>query len=140
LPAAAIVRVIGPGADLLYGCEGGLHRFHGLAGEPSHVWVELLEPRGDLTDEQWGALPGPPAPRAPSGKPMREVLDERLVIEGDEIDLAWADLPARLEEASVVRILHALAKPDALEAMWAWQHPLQALAAVAAAQAAEDDA
>jgi hypothetical protein len=69
---------------------------------------------------------------------MREVFDERMVVEGDELDIAWSELPARLEEAAVVRVLHALAKPYALDALWAWERPLQALAQIAAAQGAEE--
>jgi hypothetical protein len=44
-----------------------------------------------------------------------------------------------LEEAAVVRVLRALAKPDALEAMWTWEHPLAGYEALLAAAAKEAD-
>ncbi|HEX3474400.1 MAG TPA: hypothetical protein VHT91_05125, partial [Kofleriaceae bacterium] len=82
--AAALVRVTGPGADLLLGLEAGLHRFHGLAGEPCHVWVDALEPRATFSDPEWHALPAPPVPRAARGVPMRDAVvggDRTLVAE-----------------------------------------------------------
>jgi len=140
MPVAALVRVVGAGADLLYGLEGGLHRFYGVAGEASHVWVDLLEPRAEFKDQEWSALPGPPTPRAPRGTPMREsdVYGDRTIVDGEEVEVAWAQLATRLEEAAVVRVLKALAKPDALDALWAWEHPLQALERLTAQQEAEE--
>jgi hypothetical protein len=133
--AAALVRIAGPGADLLFGLEAGLHRFHGLAGEPAHVWVDALEPRTEFKDPEWIALPGPPTPRAARGEPMREVVvsgDGRTRVEGEDVDVPWAELPARLEEAAVVRLLAALAA-DRLETLWQWDRPLATLEAEAAA-------
>jgi hypothetical protein len=124
--AAALVRVAGAGADLLFGLEEGLHRFHGLAGEPAHVWVELLEPEAELTDDEWRLLPGPPTPRAARGAPMREVAvtgQDRTLVGGEELDLPWKELPARLAEAAVARLLAAHAA-DQLETLWSWTHPL----------------
>jgi hypothetical protein len=129
------VRIAGTGADLLFGLEAGLHRFHGLAGEPAHVWVDALEPRVDFTDPEWIALPGPPTPRSARGEPMREVVvvgEDRTRVEGDEGDVPWKELPARLAEAAVVRLLAALAA-DRLETLWQWDRPLAALEAEAAA-------
>jgi ATP-dependent Clp protease ATP-binding subunit ClpC len=136
MPVAALLRVVGTGADLLYGLEGGLHRFHGIAGEPCHVWVDLLEPRADFKDEEWSALPGPPTPRAARGAPMREVVvdGDTINVGDEEVDVAWSALPGRLEEAAVVRVLHGLAKPETLDALWAWSRPLAALERLAAAQ------
>ena len=139
--AAALVRIAGTGADLLFGLEAGLHRFHGLAGEPAHVWVDALEPRSDFTDPQWIALPGPPTPRSARGEPMREVVvagEDRTRVEGDEVDVPWKELPARLAEAAVVRLLAALAA-DRLETLWQWDRPLAALEAEAAADEEEVD-
>ena len=135
-PSAALVRIAGTHADLLYGLEGGLHRFRGLAGDAAHVWVDLLEPRTEFSDDEWGALPGPPSPRAPRGTPMREVdvAGDRVVVGGDELDVGWKQLARRLEEAAVVRVLAALTGGEAaLEALWTWERPLQVLAQLAAA-------
>ncbi|HWO23123.1 MAG TPA: AAA family ATPase [Kofleriaceae bacterium] len=125
---AALVRVAGSGADLLFGLEEGLHRFHGLAGEPAHVWVDLLEPAADFDDAQWRKLPGPPTPRAARGAPMREATvtgEGRTLVEGDELDVPWKELPARLSEAAVQRLLAAL-REDQLETLWRWARPVSA--------------
>ena len=45
--------------------------FHGLAGEACHAWVDLLEPRAELADPEWNALPSPPTARVARGTPMR---------------------------------------------------------------------
>jgi hypothetical protein len=121
-----LVRISGTGSDLLFGLEHGLHRFNGLAGEPCHVWVDLLEPRSELHDLEWPALPGPPTPRAPRGTPMREVhvSGERTLVDGEDIDVAWGELPSRLEEAAVVRLLAAHAVKDGIDALWLWERPL----------------
>jgi hypothetical protein len=126
--AVALVRIAGPGADLLFGLEAGLHRFHGLAGEPCHVWVDALEPKAEFTDAEWSALPGPPVPRAPRGAAMRDaaIAGDRMRVVGEELDIGWADLPARLEEAAIIRVLTARARRD--EALWAWQPSLAELA------------
>jgi ATP-dependent Clp protease ATP-binding subunit ClpC len=124
--AAALVRIAGAGADLLFGLEEGLHRFHGLAGEPAHVWVDLLAPRADFSNDEWPRLPGPPAPRAARGAPMREVVvagTDRTLASGEEIDLPWKELPARLAEAAVTRLIAALGE-DRLETLWCWPSPL----------------
>jgi len=128
---AALVRVAGTGADLLFGLEEGLHRFHGLAGQPAHVWVDLLEPSADFTDKQWLKLPGPPTPRAARGTPMREVVvagDDRTQVGGEPLDLPWKELPARLAEAAVARLL-AAHEEDRLEALWRWSRPISGEAA-----------
>ena len=123
---AALVRIAGSGADLLFGLEEGLHRFHGLAGEPAHVWVDLLEPDTDFDDQEWLQVPGPPTPRAARGTPMREVVvagQDRTMVSGDEIDVPWKELPARLAEAAVTRLI-AAHQEDALETLWRWSHPV----------------
>jgi ATP-dependent Clp protease ATP-binding subunit ClpC len=126
---AALVRITGPGADLLLGLEAGLHRFHGLAGEPCHVWVDALEPRAELSDAEWGVLPGPPIPRAARGTAMREAVvgGDRTVVAGDDLEIAWAELPRRLEEAAIARLLAARADNE-VDQLWLWDHPLGALA------------
>ena len=123
---AALVRIAGPGADLLFGLEEGLHRFHGLAGEPAHAWVDLVEPLADYDELQWLRLPGPPTPRAARGAPMREVAvtgDDRTLVGGDPLDVPWKELPARLAEAAVARLLEAH-QEDRLETLWRWARPV----------------
>ncbi len=138
---AALVRVTGAGADLLFGLEEGLHRFHGLAGEAAHVWVDLLEPETDFDDEEWRQLPGPPTPRAARGTPMREVAvagADRTLVGGEELDVPWQELPARLAEAAALRLL-AAHREDQLEALWKWSHPIfQALGTDGAAGDSEE--
>ena len=62
---------------------------------------------------------------------MRELTidDDRVVVDGDELDIPWAELPARLEELAVIRLLATLAKApdDAGASLWAWTHPLAAM-------------
>ena len=132
---AALVRVAGAGSDLLFGLEHGLHRFVGLAGEPCHAWVDLLEPKADFTDYEWTALPGPPQPRQARGEAMREVTipAERVAIYGDEIDVPWPELPRRLAEAAVVRVLTGLDHQAHgcdydLDKLWRYDNPLAELA------------
>jgi ATP-dependent Clp protease ATP-binding subunit ClpC len=124
---AALVRIAGSGADLLFGLESGLHRYHGLAGEPCHVWVDALEPKAELSDAEWSALPGPPVPRAARGTAMRDaaVAGDHVTVAGEQIDVAWTDLARRLEEAALVRVLAAR---DGGDPLWLWDHPLAALA------------
>ena len=131
-----LVRVAGTGADLLLGLEQGLHRFHGIAGEACHAWVDLLEPRAELADPEWAGLPGPPSPRVARGAPMREVTvnADRTLVNGEDIELPWAELPPRLEEAAVERLLEAHAKKDGIDALWLWERPLQAIEAMLKAQ------
>jgi ATP-dependent Clp protease ATP-binding subunit ClpC len=151
---AALVRVTGQGADLLLGLEAGLQRFHGLAGAPCHVWIDLLEPRtrqldtyasiartlelrasDGLLDVEWLALPGPPSPRGPRGTPVREHVIEggSVLVDGEELDVPWRELPGRLAEAAAVRLLGVLDKPDLYEQLWTWQHPLAGAEATLAA-------
>jgi hypothetical protein len=129
------VRVAGTGADLLLGLEAGLHRFHGLAGEPCHVWVDALEPRAELSEAEWGALPGPPIPRAPRGTPVRDAVvgGDRTLVAGEDIEIAWSDLAHRLEEAAIVRVLALAGLPEhasAFDKLWTWEHPLAKLEAL----------
>jgi hypothetical protein len=140
-PAALLVRIAGSGADLLFGLEAGLHRFHGLAGEACHAWVDALEPRTEFADAtatttaEWLALPGPPVPRVPRGTPMRDVAvnGDRTVVEGEELDLPWPEIAQRLEESAVVRVLSAVRDPEGADDLWKWEHPIAAAAAAKAA-------
>ena len=124
----AIVRVGGPGAETLLGLEEGMHRFVGLAGEPCHVEVSLLYPKFELTDDEWAKLPPPPSPSPARGQPMREVTvsADRVNVLGDEIEPAWSELPDRLEEAAVARLLPMLeheghgCRYDLLESRWTY--------------------
>jgi ATP-dependent Clp protease ATP-binding subunit ClpC len=126
---AALVRVSGSGADLLLGLESGLHRFHGLAGEPCHVWVDALEARTEFSDEEWRALPGPPVPRAARGPAMRDaaIAGDHVLVAGEQLDIAWADLAPRLAEAAIIRVLAARTARDGADPLWVWDHPLAEL-------------
>ncbi len=126
-PTAALVRVRGQGADLLLGLEGGLHRFHKLAGAACHAWVDLLEFRSEFRDDEWRALPAPPTPRTARGAPIREVIAgaDHVTVGGDEVDVPYAELGPRLAEVSVVRLLAALPRQDLLDKLWVWERPVQ---------------
>ena len=135
--ACVLVRIAGTGSDLLFGLEQGLHKFQGLAGEPCHAWIDLLEPRAEFVDAEWTAMPGPPAMPLPArGQAMREVhvSGERTLVGGEDIDVPWAELPRRLEEAAVVRLLAAHEIKDGLDTLWNWERPLQAVEAMLKAQ------
>jgi ATP-dependent Clp protease ATP-binding subunit ClpC len=133
---AALVRIWGTGADLLFGLEAGLHRFHGLAGEACHVWVDLLEPRAEVSDQEWNSIPGMPTMRPARGAPMREVTvtTDRTLVDGSELDVSWAELAPRLEEAAVARLLAALGEENGTDALWLWERPLQEVEKLLAAQ------
>jgi len=133
-PAAALVRISGTGSDLLFGLEGGLHKFVGLAGEPCHVWVDLLEPKTEFTDFEWSVLPTPPSPKAARGHVFREVTvpADRVTVDGDEIEAPWSELAARLAEAACARLLTALEHAGHkcaydLELLWRYTNPLAAI-------------
>ncbi|HEV7558473.1 MAG TPA: AAA family ATPase, partial [Kofleriaceae bacterium] len=119
---AALVRVAGSGADLLLGLDMGLHRFHGLAGEPCHVWVDTIETRTEWPDDHWVKLPAPPIPRPPRGEPLREVsvTAARVVVGDNTFEFPWHDLPSRLEEVQVDRVLAASTTSDGLDGLWKW--------------------
>jgi ATP-dependent Clp protease ATP-binding subunit ClpC len=128
-PMSVLVRIHGTGSDLLFGLEHGLHEFVGLAGEPCHVWVDLVDARAELTDAEWQRMPGPPQPRTPRGNAMRKVTipNGAVAVTGTEVDPSWSELPARLEEAAVVRLLEAHdheghgCRHDELDKLW--QYP-----------------
>jgi ATP-dependent Clp protease ATP-binding subunit ClpC len=132
--SAALVRISGTGSDLLFGLEAGLQRFVGLAGEPCHVWVELLESKTEFTDLEWATLPTPPTPRAARGHVFRDhsIANDRVSVDGDEIEPPWTELPVRLAEASCARLLTALRHAGHkcaydIETMWRYVNPLAAL-------------
>jgi len=140
-PPAALVRVIGTGSDLLFGLEQGLHRFVGLAGEPCHVWVDLLEPKAEFSDFEWSVLPGPPSPRAARGQAVREVTvgSDRVAVDGDEQEVPWSELAPRLAEAAVARLLTGIEHQGHncqydVDKLWRYDNPL---AAINAAQGGE---
>jgi hypothetical protein len=125
---------------VLFGLEGGLQRFSGLAGEPCHVWVDLLEQRVDFNDAEWLLLPGPPTPQPARGTPFREIIvnADRVLVGGNEIEPPWGELGRRLEEAAVTRVLEAFehqghgCRYDKLEEFWVYGTPLGLAAAAAA--------
>ncbi|HET9989338.1 MAG TPA: hypothetical protein VFQ65_12495, partial [Kofleriaceae bacterium] len=132
--SAALVRIAGTGSDLLFGLEAGLHKFVGLAGDPCHAWVELLEPKTEFTDFEWSVLPGPPSPRAARGHVFREVAvpADRVTVDGDEIEPPWSALAPRLAEAACARLLTALEHAGHkcaydLELLWRYTNPLAAI-------------
>jgi hypothetical protein len=57
---------------------------------------------------------------------MRDaVVDgDRTLVAGDDLELPWAELASRLEEAALVRVLAPRAKSDG--ELWVWDHPLAA--------------
>ncbi len=121
-PASAVVRITGTGSDVVFGLEAGLHRFIGLAGEPCHAWVDLLEPKAELTDAEWPHIPGPQPPASAKGPAMRTVqwTGESIAIGGDDLEIAWHELPLRLEEVAVARVLAAAGTPAA-DTLWAYR-------------------
>nr|HEX4317873.1 AAA family ATPase [Kofleriaceae bacterium] len=125
-PPAALVRIGGAMSDVLFGLEQGLHRFVNLAGEPCHAWVQLLEPRYDIEDHEWPYVPGPPVPTAPHGLALREAAlgGDDITVLGDELDVPWRELPRRLEEAAVVRVMRAQYSRELAEQLWAFESPL----------------
>ena len=132
---AALVRVAGPGAETLLGLEAGLHKFVGLAGEPCHVCVELLEFKTEFTDFEWDALPNPPIPKPARGQPMREITvgADRVAVYGDEIVPPWRELASRLAEAACARLLVGIEHQGHKcgydrDAFWQYTSPLAALA------------
>ncbi len=141
-PPALLLRVNGAGADLLFGLEQGLHRFHGLAGQPCHLWVDLVEQDTEFKttpeSDEWRLIPPPPTPLAARGSPMREaaIAGDNVVVEGEEVELAWSVLGARAEEAAVVRFLIAAAKENGLDRLWEWPNPVAAYRARLAAEKA----
>ena len=125
---AVLVRIAGQGADLLFGLEKGLHRLHGVAGEAAHVWVDLLEPRAEILDDEWNTLPCAPTDRPPRGSPAFEVTVGKRgpsLHEGVDLDIAWEELPERLAE----RAAHVVQATTDQDQLWVWERPLQALEA-----------
>ena len=124
---AALVRIIGQGADLLFGLEAGLHRMHGVAGEAAHVWVDLLEWRGEILDEEWNTLPCPPD-RPARGSPMFEVTVGKpgpSHVDSVDIGLDWDELGERLAERAAWRL--QLTARDEHDQLWVWERPLRHL-------------
>ena len=101
------------------------------SGDACHVWVQALEHRTEFTDAEWAMLPSPPSPKAARGAPIRDALvdGDHVVVGGEEVDVPFKELGARLEEAAVVRVLAALVKPEGFEGLWAWEKPIIVLPA-----------
>jgi hypothetical protein len=95
---------------------------------PCHVWVDALEPKCEFADGEWAVLPGPPTPRAARGEWIREidVARERVAVLGDELDVPAPELPVRLAEAALARLLAAIGA-GTLDLLWKWDNPLAAL-------------
>ena len=56
-------------------------------------------------------LPGPPTPRAARGHVFREITsiaNDRVSVDGDEIEPPWTELAPRLAEAACARLLTSL--------------------------------
>ncbi|HEY5949734.1 MAG TPA: AAA family ATPase, partial [Kofleriaceae bacterium] len=132
MPNVALVRITGAGADVLFALEAGLQRFAGLAGEPCHVWIDTLEQRTEFNDQEWLLLPAPPPPKPARGTPFREVVvnADRVLVGGDEIEPTWKELPLRLEEAAITRLLEAIehqghaCRYDKIDEFWVYEHPI----------------
>jgi ATP-dependent Clp protease ATP-binding subunit ClpC len=125
---AVLVRIAGQGADLLFGLEKGLHRMHGVAGEAAHVWVDLLEPRAEILDDEWNTLPCAPSDRPPRGSPAFEVTATGKgpsLHYGVDLDIPWDEMPERLAE----RAAYVLQFESDHDTLWLWERPLQALEA-----------
>jgi len=81
-------------------------------------------------------LPGPPAPKPARGTPFREVVvnADRVLVAGDEVEPTWKELPLRLEEAAIARVLEAIAhqghkcRYDKYDEFWTYEHPIVAAA------------
>jgi hypothetical protein len=63
---------------------------------------------------------------------MREttVGGDRTIVDGEDVEIGWDELPARLAECAVARLLAAHARKDGLDELWAWERPLQAVEAM----------
>ena len=80
-------------------------------------------------------MPAPPQPRPARGTPMREITisADRVTTAGEEVDAPWSELPRRLAEAAVTRLLSALdhkghgCRYDELDKLWVYDNPLAAL-------------
>jgi ATP-dependent Clp protease ATP-binding subunit ClpC len=131
-PQAALVRIAGTGADVLYALEAGLHEFRGLAGDPCHVWVDPVEPKSHFTELEWGVLPGPPQPKPAIGSAFRvvDVPGDSVTVNEEEIEVTYKQLAERLPAAAVIRVIDALAhaghkcRYDKGDQLWMWTNPL----------------
>ncbi len=58
---------------------------------------------------------------------MRDVVvsGDAVIVDGDEVGVPWADVPKRLPELAVARVLAALGKPEGFDKLWSWARPLQ---------------
>ena len=56
---------------------------------------------------------------------MRTVhwVGDTMLVGSEEIELTWKELPARLEEAAVVRVLASAGTPEA-DTLWAYTSPI----------------
>ena len=126
-PASAIVRITGAGSDILFGLEAGLHRFIGLAGEPCHVWVQLLEPRAELTDAEWAAHPGPAA-AGRRARPPRcarcSWAGDTIVVGDDEVEIPWRELARGWKRPRSRACSPRAGKPRRPSTLWAYKSPI----------------
>ncbi|MFT3699196.1 MAG: AAA family ATPase [Kofleriaceae bacterium] len=130
----ALVRIAGTGSEHLFGLEAGLQRFVGLATQPTHVWVELLEPKTEFTDMEWSYLPTPPPAKGPRGHVFRDhdLDNNKVSVDGDEIEPPFKELPPRLAEAACARLLTAFEHAGHkcaydVETKWQYTSPLSAI-------------
>ncbi|HEY0254941.1 MAG TPA: AAA family ATPase, partial [Kofleriaceae bacterium] len=127
-----LVRIAGNGAENLLGLEAGLQRFICLQAQPTHVWVDLLEPKIEFSDREWEYLSTPPAvPKPARGHVFRDhdLDNDRVSVDGDEIEPTFEELAPRLAEAACQRLLtgyeHAGHKcAYDVETKWQYVNPL----------------
>jgi len=128
---SVLLRVDGDGAAPLLGLEAGLHRFWGASTQvdPCHVLVEPIAPRTTFDDEEWeaaalaaawptAATRGPAEREYPAGGKSLWLLGKAV-----EVEVAWRDHAARLDEIAADHLQTALADdPDRdLDDLYDWK-------------------
>ena len=57
------------------------------------------------------------------------MADDSMTVTTETVDLGWKELPARLEEAAVVRVIAAQYRRELAESLWMYDNPLAAMPA-----------
>ena len=118
-PRSLLLRIDGPGAGALYGCEAGTHRWRGLASvDPCHMVVDLVGCKTQFSEGEWmaTALAAAWPTTAPRGDARRDHDDERAVwVRGRvaKVEVPWAQYFARLEEVALADLLDYLSEDEA---------------------------